>query len=127
MIKMTTRTKGDQILIPTFEQLEEAGWIYYLGGSTIYHPDFGVENYRMSKEMQKYFGKTVTLIGIDATISGHHLYGIEEDDEDWRWCFDFFDKTLTDVICAGHEEGMYPIYGWFICKHCGTNLTEIIR
>lgn len=124
---MTTRSKGDQIRIPTIEELEAAGWLWYLGGSTIYHPDFTVSNYRMGKSMQKYFGKTVTLIGIDATVKGHHLYGIVEDGENWRWCFDFFDEMLTKSLngCSGHEEGMTLIDRWIICKHCGTNLKEI--
>lgn len=129
---MTTRTKGDRIVIPTLEELESVGWLWYtdkLGYSNdpIYHPDFKVLNYRMGKEMQKFFGKTVTLIGIDATVEGHHLYGIEEDGEQWRWCFDFFDEMIDKNIntCSSHEEGQTPIFGWLICKHCGTNLKEI--
>ncbi len=126
-IKMTTRNKGDKILIPTLQELKSAGWKWYQGGSTIYHPDFPVAAYRMSRAMHTYFGKTVTLIGIDVTVKGQHLYGIEEDNEDWRWCFDFFDEMITKSLngCTGHEAGMTLIDKWIICKHCGTNLKEM--
>lgn len=124
--KMENRKKGDLIKIPTLEELESDGWLWYNGGTSIYHPDLSVVNYRMGEDMQKYFGKTVTLIGIDLIINGHNLYGIEEDNENWRWCFDFFDERRPLPACFfNHEEGMTPIDGWFICKTCGTNLREI--
>ena len=121
------RNKGDIVRIPTLEELESVGWKWYLGGKILYHPDFEVPNYRMGESMQKYLGRTVTLKGIDITVKGNHLYGIEEDGESWRWCFDFFDKLLTEVkpAACSCEEGMTPIDNWFICKHCGDNLREI--
>ena len=128
MSSRTQRVKGDIVRIPTLEELESVGWEWYIGGKTIYHPDFEVPNYMMGEEMRKWLGKTVTITGIDATVKGHNLYGIEEDGESWRWCFDFFDELLVNEVkygCPGHEEGMYPIDNWFICKHCGDNLREI--
>jgi len=55
-------------------------------------------------------------------------YYVEENT--WIWpVATFMTAFMTQIgpFGVGHtcEEGMTPICGWFICKHCGTNLSKI--
>lgn len=120
--------KGDQYLLPTFEQLVGWGW------KPVYDPNTFEPtlqhwinshkcNIYISCEMMKLLGTVITI-----KDGGSH-FGSYLDKLSYFWPLGLFDKQRGEVVVAGVqcdcEEGMTPIDGYIICKHCGNNIREI--
>lgn len=78
-------------------------------------------NYEMIEDHQ---GKTLTVSDLVEpgliTYSAKRWYNVEENN--WRWPVASFLENDLGHTC---EEGMTPICGWVICKHCGDNIREV--
>lgn len=129
---------GDILTIPSLEELQSLGW-FLTKKDKLTHDDLDSYNYNMNADMMAWLGKTVTILdkegNFNLTLDGEdvgQLYSIKEDNA-WAWCFPLFNHQFrhndliksSSSLCISHVEGITPIFGWFICKNCGTDLREV--
>lgn len=117
--------KGHKFTVCSLEELCKDGWgqgAPALSTKRYSHKDF--PKYLLPPEdiMSKYEGKTLTVDKISTFAK--NCYWVEENI--WEWPVAAFDEMEYEVktihVCI---EGMTPIDGWFICKHCGMDLRRI--
>lgn len=113
---------GFQFLMCSRDELVEKGWEEE--DEQYFHDDFSGNC--ISEDMLDFEGRVLTVAN-EMAIDNWYL--IEEDDSYWSWPVATF-MPASDVLLvtpSGHacEEGMTELGGWFICKHCGTNLRKI--
>ncbi len=108
---------GTTFTICSHEELIKKGWVY---DRHYVHEDFphnSITDYMIGKNEGKVLTVTFSVRGQT------NWYRVEENNCYWPVATFLSDLSKTTAhIC---EEGMTPIYNWFICKHCGANLREI--
>ena len=107
---------GTKFKVCTHEELIKKGWVHII--SSYSHDDFS-NLVILSKMIDDYTGKTLTI----KKERTKNWYTVEENE--WQWPVATF--LDTEIIDFTHTcvEGMTPLLGWFIWKHCGRNLKEI--
>lgn len=119
--------KGDKYLLPTSDELKKIGW-RTLYNSKDFTPYLQYKNIPIINcDMISFLGTCVTIK--DRSVTG--CYTILEDV--YFWPLEVFDETRYRISPDGClkflfepcEEGITPIDGYFICKHCGENMRKI--
>lgn len=115
-------------MLPTRHELVKFGWIDRFGCLT--HPDSPIT---IVSNMFSILGTEITIKSKDKDFDG--CYGVEEDPWNFTWCIDLLDKQMNEYLYGTMksatycnnvcEEGMTPIFGYFICKYCGKNMRKI--
>jgi len=129
-----TYKEGTKFTVCSPDEILKKGWtiFHWQGYQKCYEHINFPKNRIIYSELEKYQSQTLTVKAQVYT----DWYRVEE--ENWNvWPVATFllpllkDEEITGWrgICEGDTciEGMTPIDGWFICKTCGTNLTEIIK
>jgi len=118
---------GDDFLLPSIKNLIELGWKHNI---CITHP---VSPVSITSHMFDKLDTLVTIDCIDNIFEG--CYFITKVTYNYTWPIDLLNKQMTKYRitpdgCSKFlfdpcEEGMTPIDGYFICKHCGENMRKI--
>ncbi len=124
---------GAKFYMPTYDELIKLGWqdaTHITLDKGLWHEDIGNRNFIIHETMYNDFGGTWVTIDFPLTSHSDGLYRIIEDDSNWCWPLYVLHEQWNNYnfmqgITCNHEEGITPIDGWFICKHCGDNLREI--
>ncbi len=111
--------EGTTFTICSHHELIKKGWIYRKDVSEYIHDDFpdNIISYRMIDENE---GKILT---VKSSVQ-KDWYGVKENTFYWPVAT-FLEIDLPKSSSHTCQEGMTPIYNWFICKICGDNLREI--
>lgn len=116
-------SSGYKFIICSHDELIEKGWEKEYQG--YFHDDF--KGNCLAIKMLEYEGRILTVKN-EAPILDWYII---QEDYAWTWPVATF-TPAADIIrfqSYSHtcEEGMTELGGWFICKHCGTNLRQIIK
>lgn len=124
---------GTKFIVSGHKELEKKGWILGLSktNSRVYQTEYTHEDYNgvITWDMiEKYQGIALTVkdLAIWNSLKAKEKdkwYTVEENKHQWPVSVFTKTKTMPATMPAHHcEQGMTPIYGWVICKHCGVNL-----
>lgn len=128
-MKVYNFKKGDVFLLPSMKNLIELGWNHVHISHSIKHQDSLVT---ITPFMFDKLGTLVTIDCIDTIFDG--CYFITKVTYNYTWPIDLLSKQMLNlrytvpspcIFYANCEEGMTPIDGYFICKHCGENMRKI--
>ncbi len=114
--------KGTKFTICDHHELKEKGWTQ-AKNKDYFNLDFGNHTIPLLWSMiANWQGRILTVLCESHLIE--RWYQVEENFCLWPVATFLKETELTHPKCEC-QEGMTPIDGWFICKHCGTNLREI--
>lgn len=114
--------KGTKFVVCGHEELEDMGW--WDDDDHYYHDDFRrcSITFKMIAECE---GKILTVTGKDPLCDD---FGVIKEEDLCVWYIvkeNVYVWPVATFLNHTCEEGITPIFGWFICKFCGTNLKEI--
>lgn len=116
--------KGTKFEICPLEYLTDVmGWVEVddLPGNFNHVDFYGLTISRFM--IEDYQGRTLTTIS-RVSKNRKNWYEVKENAFFWPVATFLFDLNPCKEICM-HIKGQTPIFGWVICKLCGTNLEEI--
>ena len=113
--------EGTTFTVCSHKELTEKGW-YFVGAGNHYIKDDWPGNSITYDMIEDNKGNILTVKNDTYKKS---WFSVEENS--YWWPVSVFLETEPEFWLNFHtcEEGQTPIFGWFICKHCGINLKEI--
>lgn len=128
--------KGTKFTPCNHKQLIENGWYDTVGlppsiapaiPTSLHHLDFpgdSINDDMLSIALSQKEELILTVDELQLYKTG--WYSVIENNFNWPVATFLESNKVAEMINAHVcEEGQTPIFGWFICKFCGTNLKEI--
>lgn len=121
--------KGHTFKVCSLDELINSGWSKGLHrGKRYSHKDFARYVLPPDEIMRKLEGKTLTVD--KKSTFAQNCYWVK--DNIWEWPVAAFEDIAGNLVVTKNIktihvciEGMTPIDGWYICKHCGMDLRRI--